>query len=350
MTTPLLIGGATTSKTHTALKVEPAYTKGATVHVLDASRAVTVASKLLDGEAEDRKVYRDGITAEYERVRIHRANQKSGKAKLTIAQSRANASKIDWENYTPPAPDFTGTKVFEDYDIGELVDYIDWTPFFSSWGLAGKYPAILTDAVVGVESTTLFEEAKEMLDLMVKEKWVGARGVIGFWPATGDVSTDTITVYPTVRNPKRADRNLEPVELYHLRQQSKRAKRLPNLALTDFIAPASAPDTDYIGGFAVTAGIGIEPHVKRFEEAGDDYSAIMLKALADRLAEAFAERMHQRVRMEFWGYAPDETVSNDQLISEDYQGIGQHLATQPARNTRKNPSSGTCSTQKPTPA
>jgi 5-methyltetrahydrofolate--homocysteine methyltransferase len=321
MTTPLLIGGATTSKTHTALKVEPAYTKGATVHVLDASRAVTVASKLLDGEAEDRKVYRDGITAEYERVRIHRANQKSGKAKLTIAQSRANASKIDWENYTPPAPDFTGTKVFEDYDIGELVDYIDWTPFFSSWGLAGKYPAILTDEVVGVESTTLFEEAKEMLDLMVKEKWVGARGVIGFWPATGDVSTDTITVYPTVRNPKRADRNLEPVELYHLRQQSKRAKRLPNLALTDFIAPASAPDTDYIGGFAVTAGIGIEPHVKRFEEAGDDYSAIMLKALADRLAEAFAERMHQRVRMEFWGYAPDETVSNDQLISEDYQGI-----------------------------
>jgi 5-methyltetrahydrofolate--homocysteine methyltransferase len=211
--------------------------------------------------------------------------------------------------------------VFEDYDIGELVDYIDWTPFFSSWGLAGKYPAILTDEVVGVESTTLFEEAKEMLDLMVKEKWVGARGVIGFWPATGDVSTDTITVYPTVRNPKRADRNLEPVELYHLRQQSKRAKRLPNLALTDFIAPASAPDTDYIGGFAVTAGIGIEPHVKRFEEAGDDYSAIMLKALADRLAEAFAERMHQRVRMEFWGYAPDETVSNDQLISEDYQGI-----------------------------
>jgi 5-methyltetrahydrofolate--homocysteine methyltransferase len=318
MTTPLLIGGATTSKTHTALKVEPAYTKGATIHVLDASRAVTVAGKLLDGEEADRKAYRESITAEYERVRVHRAKQKSEKAFLPIAKARENGIKLDWENYSPPVPAFTGTKVFVDYDLAELVDYIDWTPFFSSWALAGKFPNILTDHVVGEQATVLYKEAREMLEKIVDEKWISAKGVIGFWPASADVATDTIMVTPT-----SATDNRQPttVELYHIRQQSKKAKGRPNQSLTDYIAPAAAQKEDYIGAFAVTAGIGIEPHVKRFEEAGDDYSAIMLKALADRFAEAFAERMHQRVRMEFWGYAPDETVSNDQLIAEQYQGI-----------------------------
>ena len=325
MTTPLLIGGATTSKTHTALKIEPAYTKGSTIHVLDASRAVTVAGSLLDGEAEDRKAYQDGITAEYERVRVQRAKSKSEKAFLPIAKARENGLKLDWENYTPPVPTFTGTKVFADYDLAELVDYIDWTPFFSSWGLAGKFPDILTDHVVGEEATTLYQEAREMLDKMVAEKWVSAKGVIGFWPAEADVATDTVSVYPSAEaarpTSQAAQSSADELKLYHIRQQSKKAKGRPNQALTDYIAPAAAQKEDYIGAFAVTAGVGIEPHVKRFEEAGDDYSAIMLKALADRLAEAFAERMHQRVRMEFWGYAPDESVTNDQLIAEQYQGI-----------------------------
>jgi 5-methyltetrahydrofolate--homocysteine methyltransferase len=319
MTTPLLIGGATTSKTHTALKVEPAYTKGATVHVLDASRAVTVASKLLDGEDADRKEYRDSITAEYERVRIHRSKQKSDKAFLPIAKARQNGLKLDWESYVPPVPTFTGTKVFADYDLAELVDYIDWTPFFSSWALAGKFPDILTDHVVGEEATILYLEAREMLDKVVAEKWVGAKAVIGFWPASADVATDTIRVTTQAGSAKLSAASYQ---LYHIRQQSKKAKGRPNQALTDFIAPATAPNKqDYIGAFAVTAGVGIEAHVKRFEEAGDDYSAIMLKALADRLAEALAERMHQRVRMEFWGYAPDEVVTNDQLIAEQYRGL-----------------------------
>ncbi|MEM1358381.1 MAG: vitamin B12 dependent-methionine synthase activation domain-containing protein, partial [Bacteroidota bacterium] len=315
MTTPLLIGGATTSKTHTALKVEPAYKGGPTVHVLDASRAVTVAGSLLDGEESDRSAYRDSITAEYERVRIHRAAQKSGKVKLNIEQARANALQLDWGNYVPPVPTFTGTKVFADYDLAELVDYIDWTPFFSSWGLAGKFPAILTDEVVGTEASKLYDEAREMLDRIVAEKWVGAKAVIGFFPAAADQSTDTVYLY------QDEARTQVQSELFHIRQQSKKAKGSPNLALTDYLAPADSAQKDYLGAFAVTAGIGIEEHIQKFEAAGDDYSAIMLKALADRLAEALAERMHQRVRMEFWGYAPDERVTNEQLIAEKYQGI-----------------------------
>ena len=315
MKMPLMIGGATTSKTHTALKVEPAYTNGPTIHVLDASRAVTVAGSLLDGEEEDRLAYRAQITEEYVRVRDHRAKQQRSKKAIPLADARANPLEYDWSAYTPPMPSFTGSKVFESYDLRELVDYIDWTPFFSSWGLAGKFPAILTDEVVGVEATKLYEEAREMLDLMVTEKWIGAKGVIGFWPATSVPEADTIKVYE--------DGALTRVqcELYHIRQQSKKASGRANQSLTDYIAPETSGLVDYIGAFAVTAGIGIEPHIKAFEDAGDDYSAIMLKALADRFAEAFAERMHQRVRKEFWGYAPDEESSNDQLISEDYRGI-----------------------------
>ncbi|MGB3801084.1 MAG: methionine synthase [Lewinella sp.] len=308
--TPLLIGGATTSKTHTALKVAPAYS-GPTVHVLDASRAVTVVSELLNSEDAERERYRNSITEEYERVRVQRANKQSNKKTLSIKEARKNHLKLDWANYTPPVPTFTGSKVLHEYPLGELVDFIDWTPFFSSWGLAGKFPEILEDEVVGEQATQLYREARTMLDKIVSEQWLSAEGVIGFWPASGEVSTDTVHVQTEGK----------AYELYQLRQQSKKSARLSNQALTDYIAPASSGKQDYIGGFAVTAGIGIEEHVKRFEEAHDDYSAIMLKALADRLAEAFAEALHRRVRREYWGYAADEGLDNDALIAEQYRGI-----------------------------
>ncbi len=309
MKTPLLIGGATTSKTHTAIKVEPAYS-GPTVHVLDASRAVTVVSELLNSEEDAREAYRQGITAEYERVRVHRAGQQSNKKFLPIARARENGLKLDWVGYTPPVPTFLGTKVFENYPLEELVDFIDWTPFFTSWGLAGKFPDILTDEVVGVQASELYREARQMLKKLVGETWLEARAVIGFFPAQADVSTDTIHV-----------QGEHEVELYQLRQQSKKAAGRPNVSLTDYLAPAESGKQDYLGAFAVTAGIGIEAHVERFEAAHDDYSAIMLKALADRLAEAFAEALHLRTRREFWGYAPDEALENEALIGESYRGI-----------------------------
>ena len=310
MRTPLLIGGATTSKTHTAIKIEPAYT-GPTVHVLDASRAVTVVGELLNSEERERERYRQEITTEYERVRVHRAGQQSNKKQLSIEEARKNGLQLEWDNYTPPVPSFTGTRVIDDYPLAELVDFIDWTPFFSSWGLAGKFPDILEDEVVGEQASELYREARAMLARIVEEKWLRAKAVVGFFPATADVSTDTVRV-------DAADR---VVELYQLRQQSKKAKRLANQALTDYIAPADSGKQDYIGAFAVTAGLGIEAHVRRFEEAHDDYSAIMLKALADRLAEALAEALHQRVRREYWGYAPEEAMGNDDLIAESYRGI-----------------------------
>jgi 5-methyltetrahydrofolate--homocysteine methyltransferase len=310
MTLPLLIGGATTSKTHTAIKIEPAYS-GPTVHVLDASRAVTVVSELLTEEEDAREAYRAGIAAEYERVRVHRAGRQSTKKTLSIAAARENGLKLDWEHYSPPTPAFTGTKVLADYPLDELVDFIDWTPFFSSWGLAGKFPDILEDEVVGEQATELYGEAREMLDRIVSEKWLTARGVVGFFPAEAEVATDTVRVHHDGRT----------YELYQLRQQSKKAKGRPNQSLTDYIAPAGSGKRDYIGAFAVTAGIGIEEHVRHFEAAHDDYSAIMLKALADRLAEAFAEALHLRTRKEFWGYAPDECAKNEELISENYRGI-----------------------------
>ena len=315
MTTPLLIGGATTSKTHTAIKVEPRY-GGPTVHVLDASRAVTVAGELLDGSEADRAAYRAGITAEYARVREHRAGQRSNKKFLSIGEARANATRLDWAAYEPPVPTFLGTRTFADYDLEELAEYIDWTPFFSSWGLAGKFPDILTDEVVGEAATKLYDEARAMLEQLIRERWLRARGVIGFFPAEADPATDTIRVRP----PEGAGAR-EAVSLFHLRQQSKKAAGRSNESLADYVAPAGSGKRDYLGAFAVTAGIGIEEHVARFEAAGDDYNAILLKALADRLAEAFAERMHQRVRTEFWAYAPDEERSNAQLVAEDYRGI-----------------------------
>ena len=308
MTTPLLIGGATTSKTHTAIKIEPAYS-GPAIHVLDASRAVAVVSELLNSEESVRDAYRQSITEEYERVRVHRAGQQSNKKFLPIGQARRNGLKLDWENYTPPEPTFLGTKVLDDYPLEELVDFIDWTPFFTSWGLAGKYPDILTDEIVGVQATELFADAQRMLKQLIDEKWLRARGTVGFWPAQADVSSDTVLV------------NGGAVKLYQLRQQAKKAKGRPNQSLTDYIAPADSGKQDYLGAFAVTTGIGIEAHVARFEAAHDDYSAIMLKALADRLAEAFAEALHLRTRQTYWGYEPQETLGNDDLIAEKYRGI-----------------------------
>jgi 5-methyltetrahydrofolate--homocysteine methyltransferase len=332
---PLLIGGATTSKTHTAVKVEPNYKRGIALHVLDASRAVSVASSLL---AEDKKVtenYIAEIRKDYEQVRVLRGNRTSAKKYLSLAQARKNKTPIDWANYTPPKPQFLGTKVFDNYDLAELRNYIDWTPFFQAWELHGKFPAILTDEIVGVEATKLYNDANKMLDQIIDNQWLTAKAVIGFFPANS--VGDDIELY--------VDENDKEVvaTLHHLRQQNQKAPGLPNFCLSDFIKPSPTPalpkgegvaqatsslpfgegrgGADYIGGFAVTAGIGIDEHVARFEADHDDYNAILLKALADRFAEAFAERMHERVRKEFWGYAKDENLSNDQLIAEEYRGI-----------------------------
>ena len=307
---PLMIGGATTSKTHTAVKIEQQYKGGQVVHVLDASRSVAVASSLLSKEGTVKQDFIKGIKAEYEQVRVLRGNRKSAKKYLTINQARKNKTPIDWANYTPPKPDFLGLKTFDNYDLAELRPYIDWTPFFQSWELHGKYPAILTDEVVGVEATKLFNDAQKMLDKIITEGWLKARAVIGFF-AANSVNDDDIEL------------NLgeETVMLYNLRQQNQKAPGQPNFCLSDYIAPKISGKEDYIGGFAITSGIGIDEHVARFEKDHDDYNAILLKALADRFAEAFAERMHERVRKDFWGYDTSETLDNQQLINEDYKGI-----------------------------
>ena len=308
---PLLIGGATTSKVHTAVKINPAYKKGQTVYVTDASRAVAVASSLL---SRDQKAgFVSDVLADYTKIAVNHAAGKRPDKRFTIGQARNNKLKIEWSKYTPPKPSFLGTKAFEAYDIGELVDYIDWTPFFQSWELTGRYPMILEDATVGEAARNLFADAKAMLKKMVDEKWLTAKAVIGFWPANAD--GDDIVVYTD------ETRNHELTRFHALRQQLAKDANRPNMALSDLIAPVGSGVADYIGGFAVTTGHGEDEVAKRFEAVQDDYSSIMSKALADRLAEAFAERMHERVRREFWGYAPDEGLSNQDLIEEKYQGI-----------------------------
>ncbi len=312
---PLLIGGATTSKTHTAVKVEPQYQRGPVVHVLDASRAVAVVSALLTDNQEENRAFTRGVQNEYEQIRVTRAGKQSAKNYLSLEQARANKQVINWTNYTPARPNLLGVHTFEDYDLAELADYIDWTPFFQSWQLFGKYPAILEDAVVGVEAKKLLQDAQAMLQKIVEEQWLTARGVVGIFAANA-INDDDIALY----HPETG-KLLDVV--HHLRQQNQKAPGQPNFCLSDYVAPFT-PDTastDYLGAFAVTAGIGIEDRVKAFEKAHDDYSAIMLKALADRLAEAFAERLHERVRKEFWGYDTTENLENDQLIAEKYQGI-----------------------------
>ena len=314
---PLLIGGATTSKTHTAVKIEPEYTHAPVVHVLDASRSVAVVSSLLTQNESENRQFIEGIKADYIRVREARAGRQSAKSLLPIEEARNHKFQLDPGAYTPVRPGFLGVKTFEDYPLEDLVPYIDWTPFFQSWQLAGKYPAILTDEVVGKEATQLFADARKMLDTMVQEKWLTARAVIGFFPANA-VEDDQVELYADESGEQKL------ATLNFLRQQVKKADGQPNLSLADYIMPkadgSNAP-SDYLGAFAVTTGIGIEEHVARFEAAFDDYSAILLKALADRLAEAFAERMHHRVRTEFWGYAADEQLDNNALIAEKYQGI-----------------------------
>jgi 5-methyltetrahydrofolate--homocysteine methyltransferase len=308
-TLPLMIGGATTSKLHTALKIAPVYHQPV-VHVLDASRAVGVAANLLGA---NKATFAAQITEEYEALVARRKANQAEDKRVSLPEARANKQIMDFTDYTPTAPKTPGITVFADYPLDDLIACIDWTPFFQSWQLFGKYPDILTDKVVGTEAQKLFDDAQKMLKTIVEEKWVKASGVIGFWPAAS--IDDDIRIFSDEK------RQAVHTTLHNIRQQMPRSGGKPNQCLSDFIAPTGAKIKDWIGGFAVTTGHGIEPHVAHFEQALDDYHAILLKALADRLAEAFAERLHQRVRTEFWGYAPDETLSNDDLIHEKYQGI-----------------------------
>ncbi len=313
---PLLIGGATTSRVHTAVKISPHY-EGPVVYVPDASRSVGVCSELLSDERA--KAYIAGLNADYARVREQHANRKQTPL-VTLAQARANKTPVDWANYEPPKPRFIGRRVFRNYDLGELAACIDWTPFFQTWDLAGRYPDILRDEVVGEEATRVFSDGKRLLQRLIEGRWLQASGVIALLPAN-TVDDDCIEVY--------ADESREQVLLRWnpLRLQSERpvidGVKRPNRCLADWIAPKTGPGAqpDYIGLFAVTAGLGVDKKERQFLDDQDDYSAIMLKALADRLAEAFAERLHQRVRTELWGYAPDEALSTEQLIAESYRGI-----------------------------
>ncbi|MDQ7730170.1 methionine synthase [Halomonas sp. SpR8] len=311
MDLPLLIGGATTSKAHTAVKIEPQY-EHPVIYVTDASRAVGVAGKLLTPALKT--PYVTEIREEYEKVRERNAKRRPKAADLDYTQARKRRFRTDWSTYTPAEPNMLGLKTFDDYDLEELIERIDWTPFFMSWQLAGKYPKILNDKVVGEAARNLFEDAKVMLRKLVEEKRVQARGVIGLWPANS-VDDDVIEVYADESRSEVVER------LHHIRQQTTKGRDGICYSLADFIAPKESGKADWIGGFAVTTGHGVDQLSKAYEAAGDDYNAIMVQALTDRLAEAFAERMHERVRKEFWGYVPEETLDNDALIAEKYQGI-----------------------------
>ncbi|UOV05666.1 methionine synthase [Pseudoxanthomonas sp. F37] len=304
--TPLLIGGATTSRAHTALKIDPHY-QAPTVWVKDASRAVGVAQSLISRDM--RAAFVAANDADYAEIRQRHRNR--GDAKRLVSLEKARGQKFDggWADYTPPAPRQPGLHVFDDYPLAELVECIDWTPFFQAWELAGKFPAILTDEVVGTQASELYRDARAMLDRIVSDKWLTAKAVFGLWPANSVGDDVELTV------DGRAER------LHFLRQQVDKPADRPDFCLADFIAPRDSGREDWIGAFAVTAGIGIDAHVARFEADHDDYNAILLKALADRLAEALAERLHQRVRTQFWGYAADETLDNEALIAEKYVGI-----------------------------
>ena len=309
----LLIGGATTSLAHTAVKIDTHY-DGAVVYVKDASRAVGVCANLLSQTQRADFVAR--TKADYAAVRERHLAQKSEGKRVTLAEARANKFRFDWTTCAPPMPKQLGVQVFTDYDLAELVDYIDWTPFFQAWELHGRYPKILDDAVVGVEAKKLFADAQAMLAKMVEEKWIEARAVVGLFAAS-TVNDDDIEIYRETEDGRR-----ETAMTWHnLRQQIAKPKDQPNWCLADFVAPKETGVQDYIGAFVVTAGIREDEKVKAFEAAHDDYSAILFKALCDRLAEAFAERMHERVRKEFWGYASEEARTNAQLVDEQYRGI-----------------------------
>jgi 5-methyltetrahydrofolate--homocysteine methyltransferase len=305
MKQPLLIGGATTSRIHTAVKIAPEYDQGV-VHVLDASRSVTVAGSLL---SKDQKTdFLGGIKEEYKQLKTGFDNKKPVKSYLTYQEALQNKVLVDWHNYQPVTPRFTGTKVFDSFDLAELRPFIDWKPFFITWEMHGNFPAILTDEIVGKEATKLYNDANALLDKIIAEKWLTAKGIIGFWEASSE--NDDVTV----------STEAGPVQLSFLRQQIKKAPDQPNLSLADFIAPKESGKKDFIGAFAVTLH-GIEKHLAEFEAAHDDYNKIMLQALADRFAEAFAEALHLQTRKEFWGYDKDEQLSNEELIKEQYTGI-----------------------------
>jgi 5-methyltetrahydrofolate--homocysteine methyltransferase len=308
---PLLIGGATTSPAHTAVKIEPKY-EGPVIYVKDASRSVGVAQALIEPSTRDAIV--DKTRKDNARRRDQHANKKRLSPQLSLNEARARKHQCDWNNYDAPKPEFTGTRVFDDIDLNDLRDYIDWMPFFNAWEFHGKFPQILDDATVGDAATSLFNDATAMLEQIIEDKWLSARAVIGFYPANSD-DHDDIMVYAD------DERNDVAHRLCHLRQQRSKAAGQAQGCLGDFVAPKETGLSDHIGGFAVTAGIGIDEHVERFEKDHDDYSAIILKALADRLAEALAEFMHARVRKEFWAYEPDELLSNHDLIAEKYRGI-----------------------------
>jgi len=305
---PLLIGGATTSRTHTAVKIEPGYRKGSTTYVIDASRAVGVVSGLLSptDKAKNEAATRD----EYIRIREQYARGQEVKARATLQQARENRFNADPAATMPGKPSFLGVRAFDAWDLADLADHIDWTPFFASWELIGRYPLILEDEIVGEAAKDLFKDAQAMLKRIIDEKWFTARGVVGFWPA--QAVGDDIAVYA---DESRAE---EIARFHTLRQQIKKSNGKPNLALSDFVAEEGQ---DYVGAFAVTAGHGELEIARRFKDAGDDYSSIMATALADRLAEAFAEALHKKVRTELWGYASDEVTTTQDLIEEKYQGI-----------------------------
>jgi 5-methyltetrahydrofolate--homocysteine methyltransferase len=304
---PLMIGGATTSRMHTAVKIAPNYSKGV-IHVLDASRSVTVASQLLN--SENKKPFLENIATEYENLRADFYKKRSAKAYVSYAEASANSTAIEWENYTPPQPTFTGNKVLSNVDISIIRPYIDWTPFFISWEMKGKYPAILSDPHSGTEATKLFNDANDMLDRIIAENWLQAHGVVGFWNAA-TTAPDTITLY------NNEGVIIEKLEM--LRQQIKKAAGQPQFSLADFVKPATQA-SDYMGAFAVSI-TGMEPHIERFHNNLDDYNKILLQALGDRLVEAFAEYLHLQVRKDWWGYAPSESLAAEDLIKETYQGI-----------------------------
>jgi 5-methyltetrahydrofolate--homocysteine methyltransferase len=309
---PLLIGGATTSRVHTAVKIEPNYPSGTVIYVTDASRAVGVCSNLLSNTQKDD--YIASIKADYQDAREQHESRQSKAVYVSLEQARAHSLKTEWSGYTPPKPAFIGVKELRDYSLSEIAEYIDWTPFFQAWELAGRYPKILQDEVVGVEASKLFVDAQAMLKEIIAGKWLTANAVFGLFPAN-TVNSDDIEIYTD------ETRSTVAMTWHNLRQQTKKPENIPNYCLADYIAPKASGVADYIGGFAVTAGLGIDARVAEFEKHHDDYNAIMLKSLADRLAEAFAELLHARVRREFWGYATDENFANDELIAEKYRGI-----------------------------
>jgi 5-methyltetrahydrofolate--homocysteine methyltransferase len=310
---PLLIGGATTSRVHTAVKIAPHY-EGPVVYVPDASRSVSVAQSLLSEQAT---AYIDEINADYDKVRTQHANKKQVPM-WPLAKARANKTPIDWTNYTPPAPKFIGRRVFKNFDLTELAKYIDWGPFFQTWDLAGPFPAILKDEIVGTEAVRVYADGQRMLKRLIEGRWLSASGIVGFWPAN-TVNDDDIELYTDETRSEVA------MTWYGMRQQTEKQMidgvMRPSRCLADFVAPKDSGLKDYVGVFAVTAGLGVEKKEKYFIDDLDDYSAIMLKALADRLAEAFAESLHHRARTDLWGYAPDEGLSNEDMIAEKYRGI-----------------------------